>query len=379
MKTEFVTGTVQQYDPKALLYTIQTEDGRVIRRVRRIGDILDNEGRRQIAEIDTGTEILAVLSRGYIQEMVQGFILGAYHTIGEDGTPGTTGDKDVFIQGSQGFAGRKGQRLVMYPDGRFEIRSGAWVAQYLDAEENAIHQVFQKFYQNKDKNNFQRWHFHPEDDDLQEHLYHLGITGSGSLAKTMPDIEVLAGALHDLSDTDLLQGAADTGAILSIRATVQDTTPPAEVFFQLGDLTDGALTSLRVTRGDEMTYQQAIGTLPEDVVMDVQVNDARCRVYADGSLLWENPEAEVRIGSDGVIHFGTDVVKIGSADAENHLPVAEIVIEKMEKLIQAVTGAQWTCSQPGTPTQGPPVNLPEFKRLQAELDEIKSQHHLINE
>ena len=410
---ELIVGKVQGFDPNLRTYKVTTSDGREIIGCRKVGDAIDNFGGRSIGEILPETEVmLALLFKDSGFDLAEGFILGGFETRSSNGM-GTAAAKDVLPEGTQGFTARDGRRILLYSDGRIELRAAPWCQMQFDPKDKSITQFFQKLNSQKDPNNFVRWFFHPESKDLKDALMHIAITGDNSITGAWPDIELFAGALWGLQDQDYMDAMKeygfeiDKGAILAMRATKQNVEnetgkPDTHMFFQLGDLSTGEILDLLIERRDKMKARIKIGEFGEESQLaSIEIgdgeNDVAIQIYKDGRFKISNANSHIEATGDGSI----DAVAAGGAaslhlDKEGEAVVTstglkigsdgatepQVLGNTLEGILNQIIGLikdhdHNTGMGPSTAASLGPVSISTVFSVPVDVASIKSENHTV--
>lgn len=372
-----VFGKVIQFDPAKRTYEVSTADGRQITGVRKIGDVVNNTGGRKVAEIEKETEVLLVLKFQKMIDAPDAFILGAFESFGAGGKMGTTNEKEAQIAGMQGFLGKHGRRLLLYPDGTIEFKAGEWCNIMLDPSDNEISSFFQKLKLRKDRTNFIEWDMHPDSEDMKDALLHIGFTGKDSMIKEFPDIEILAGALVDLDPEEYIHSDfdIDPGAKLAMRITNSDGKKQTDVFHQIGDLGDGSILYTQIKKEGGINAEVKIGDMEEDLAASLKINEAYINIFNDGRYVIVNDKTEIEATNDGIVNIVCEKSNLGQKDAKNHIAIAEEVIDILTDLIAAIQKSTYLTVAPGSPTKPGPINAPEFTIVKNKLKKIISKSH----
>lgn len=374
----FSFAKVYEFDRHNRTYTISTEDGRLISGCRKIGDVVNNTGGRKVAEIEKETEVLIILkSRAWV-DAPDAYILGAFESFGDNGKYGTKSEKEHQTEGSQGFIANHGRRLLLYPDGTIELKAGAWCNTMYNPKDNSISTFFQKLIMTKDRTNFINWFMHPDSEDMSDALLQIGISGKNSLSKDYPDIEILAGALMNLKTEDFMHDkdfVIDDGAKLAVRITNPDGDKKTSVYYQVGDLQDGSIVHTQIKREGGVNAEIKIGDMDKDLTAMFRVNNAVISVFKDGRYSIVNDKTEIEATNDGTINIVCENSSLGVKKAENHIAIAEEVVDVLGDLLLAIQKSTYLTVSPGSPTKPGPINAAEFLAVKNKLKKIISKSH----
>lgn len=407
-KVELMFGKIKSYDNDRRLYTVFTDDGRMLHNCRKVGDITSNTGARKVAELQPDTAVLLVLqwNGDFSVNAPEGYILGGIETYGSGGL-GTEVEKEAQLSGAQGFIDRYNRRILLHPDGVIELRSSAWCQFAMDPNDNSITGFFQNIRMNKDRTNYFRWIIHPESDNLRDAVMQVCITGKNSLAKEIPDIEMLAGALYKLKTEDFFhtdEFTIDPGAKVAIRISNPDNQERTDFFQQIGSMKDGSVVDTKIVHagGVEIRIKAGnmidgeilsikaereggvkalfqMGNMEEDLTGLIRINNVDIRTYKDGRYQIINDNTEIEGTNEGELSFVCLKSNLGTKEAGKHVALAEDVIELLDSFINAVLGSAYMVASPGAPTAPlGPINMPAFKSIQAQLNKIKSTIHTID-
>ncbi|MFA7709505.1 MAG: hypothetical protein WCY30_00195 [Candidatus Neomarinimicrobiota bacterium] len=400
-------GRVASYNIDSRLYSVSTEDGRILNNVRKVGDLTTNSGARKVGELEPGVSVILLLK--YIDpdvDIPEGFILGGYEAYCGKKL-GSNIEKQPQLKGAQGFIDRMNRCILLNPDGSIDIKAGAMCEMHLNPEDREFMAAFQNnsWYQNV--SNYLRWIIHHDsvDDEGADSVFQLCLSGKEATFKDIPDIEILAGALYNLDPDEFFHNdeMPDPGAKLAIRITDPDSSIPsntiiqagsmdkgvalslktvkdkAEIDAKIGSMNDGGVLRANIKQGSNVDTSIVIGNLAKNLISNIQVNKLNIRVYSDGRCVIKNDKIEVEGLANGTLNIVCEKSNLGEKNASNHLAIAEQVISLMDDLINAIMKATWMATAPGSPTApSGPINIPEFIAVKTQLDTIKSLYHTIN-
>lgn len=371
-------GKILEFNSKLRTYTVSTDEGRQIPGCRKIGDVVNNTGGRKVAEIEKDTEVLLVLKTNAWIDAPDAFILGTFESYGASGKIGTDNEKEEQVAGTQGFIGNHGRAILLYPDGTIELKASEWCNIMLDPNDHSFSAFFQKFALQKDRTNFIKWIMHPDSKDLKDALLHLGFSGTNSLSKTIPDIEILIGALANLDQKEYMHDEdfdIDPGAKLAMRITNPDVDKKTSVYYQVGDLQDGSIVHTQIKREDGVSAEIKIGDMEEDLVASIKINNAYINVFSDGRYSISNDNTEIEATNEGTVNIVCKDSSLGTKKADNHIAIAEEVVNVLGDLIDAINLSTYMTVASGMPTKPGPLNTLVFTNIKGRLNKIISKSH----